>query len=59
MLTHDEVSGAVIFAGRTDRGAVVLVAEFFRSGIVFVTRSYENMTKTGMKMETDELIKRR
>ena len=36
MLTHDEVSGAVILAGRTDRGAVVLVAEFFRSGIVFV-----------------------
>ena len=46
MLTHDEVSGAVIFAGRTDRGAVVLVAEFFRSGIVFVTRSYENIVRS-------------
>ena len=46
MLTHDEVSGAVILAGRTDRGAVVLVAEFFRSGIVFVTRSYANIVRS-------------
>ena len=46
MLTHDEVSGAVILAGRTDRGAVVLVDEFFRSGIVFVTRSYENIVRS-------------
>ena len=46
MLTHDEVSGAVILAGRTDRGAVVLVAEFFRSGIVFGTRSYANIVRS-------------
>ena len=46
MLTHDEVSGAVILAGRTDRGAVVLVAEFFRSGIVFGTRSYANTARS-------------
>ena len=46
MLTHDEVSGAVILAGRTDRGAVVLVAEFFRSGIVFGTRSYANIARS-------------
>ena len=46
MLTHDEVSGAVILAGRTDRGAVVLVVEFFRSGIVFGTRSYANIVRS-------------
>ena len=46
MLTHDEVSGAVILAGRTDRGAVVLVAEFFRSCIVFGTRSYANIVRS-------------
>ena len=46
MLTHDEVSGAVILAGRTDRGVVVLVAEFFRRGIVFGTRSYANIVRS-------------
>ena len=47
MLTHDEVSGAAIFADdRTDRSAVVLVAEFFRSGIVFGTRSYANIVRS-------------
>ena len=46
MLTHDEVSGAVILAGRTDRSVVVLVAEFFRSGIVFGTRSYANIVRS-------------
>ena len=46
MLTHDEVSGAVILAGRTDRSAVVLVAEFFRIGIVFGTRSYANIARS-------------
>ena len=46
MLTHDEVSGAAIFADRTDRNAVVLVAEFFRSGIVFGTRSYANIVRS-------------
>ena len=45
MLAHDEVSGAAIFADRTDRNAVVLVAEFFRSGIVFGTRSYVNIVR--------------
>ena len=46
MLTHDEVSGVAILAGRTDRGAVVLVDEFFRRGIVFVTRSYANIARS-------------
>ena len=46
MLTHDEVSGAAILAGRTDRDAVVLVAEFFRSGIVFGPRSYANIVRS-------------
>ena len=46
MLTHYEVSGAAIFDDRTDRNAVVLVAEFFRSGIVFETRSYANIVRS-------------
>ena len=46
MLTHYEVSGAAIFDDRTDRNAVVLVAEFFRSGIVFGTRSYANKVRS-------------
>ena len=46
MLTHYEVSGAAIFDDRTDRNAVVLVAEFFRSGIVFGTRSYANIVRS-------------
>ena len=46
MLTHDEVSGVAILAGRTDRGAVVLVDEFFRSGIVFAARSYANIVRS-------------
>ena len=50
MLTHDEVSGAVILAGRTDRSAVVFVAEFFRSGMVFVTRSYANIVRSTRRL---------
>ena len=47
MLTHDEVSGAAIFVDdRTDRNAVVLVAEFFRGGIVFAARSYANIARS-------------
>ena len=47
MLAHDEVSGAAIFADdRTDRSAVVLVVEFFRSGIVFGTQSYANIVRS-------------
>ena len=47
MLTHYEVSGAAILADDcTDRNAVVLVAEFFRSGMVFGTRSYANIVRS-------------
>ena len=46
MLTHDEVSGAAIFADRIDRNAVVLVAEFSWIGIAFAARSYANIVRS-------------